>query len=167
MLVSLALLIDFANPKHRNMKSFVYLAVAAAAFTSAQDASSTSELVTAETTVPASVVAAPSLFEGETLQLTDAVLADVSATLDNASISDLFAFESNSTLATRSTRSCKLMPGDSLWPIPLIWSIFDILVGGRLIKATPIASVCYKEWPEYDAAECATLNADWLISDTQ
>jgi hypothetical protein len=101
--------------------------------------------------------------------LTDDVLADVAATIQNDTISSLFAFanSANSTVSKRSGHSCKTMPGDFLWPVSLVWDIFDLLLGGRLIKATPLAASCYKAWPEYDADTCATITAAWTSSDLQ
>jgi hypothetical protein len=89
---------------------------------------------------------------------------------ENVSISNLFTFgasSSNSTVSRRSTHTCKLLPGDLLWPIDLVWDIFDILLGGSLIKAAPLAAFCYPEWPEYNAAKCATITSEWLTSNLQ
>lgn len=152
------------------MKSLVYLAAATSAFVSlvsTQDTTNTTSVTVAAETVSASVSAAPTLFVGEAVQLTDAVLDNVTATINNDSISSLFTFSSNDTLARRTTHSCKLMPGDRLWPIKLVWDIFDLLLGGALIKASPLAAVCYPSWPQYNAAKCAAVTADWLISDLQ
>lgn len=149
------------------MKNLTYLAAATSAFAflaSAQD--TTISLSPAAETVTASVSAAPSLFTSESVQLTDAVLTDISTVLQDANISDLFSFDSgsNSTLSRRSGHHCKSLPGDLLWPAVRIWNIFDHLLGGALIKAVPLASVCYPSWPQYDAGACATLAAAWSTS---
>lgn len=155
------------------MKSLTYLVAATSALislASAQDANVTSSLSVAATQVAASVSAAPTLFTGETLQLTDSVLANVISNINNDTISSLFTFDSNSTNSTVSKRDahrCKLMPGDIFWPVNLIWEIFDILLGGALIKATPLAASCYTAWPEYNADTCATVTANWLLSQLQ
>jgi hypothetical protein len=146
------------------------MAAATSAFAilaSAQSISSSTSLAPAATTVASSVSAALDLFPAESIQLTDAILADVTSILDNVNISSLFAFESNSSLTKRSHPSCKLMPGDALWPSDRIWDIFDILLGRRLIKAAPLAAVCYPSWPEYDADSCSTITANWLLSNLQ
>jgi hypothetical protein len=59
------------------------------------------------------------------------------------------------------------MPGDEEWPSALTWEIFDLLLGGSLIKATPLAAYCYPDWPEYDADKCSEITANWIISDIQ
>jgi hypothetical protein len=140
-----------------------------ASVASAQAASGTLSLAPAATTVAASNPSAPPLFAPEAVQLTDEVLAKVAAAIQNKTISSLFTFGSNAGTDTskRSSRQCKLLPGDQLWPIGLVWDIFDLLLGGRLIKATPLAASCYPEWPEYDAGICATITSEWLTSNLQ
>lgn len=117
----------------------------------------------------ATEVSAPSLFSHERVQLTEDVLSDVSAALKNDTLSSMFGFASSSTsnaVAERGLRHrCKTMPGDFLWPVDLVWNIFDILLGGRLIKTVPLAAPCYTDWPEYNATKCAAITADWLNSD--
>jgi hypothetical protein len=128
-------------------------------------------LSTASLTTAATIVSMPGLFSYETKQLTKGVLEDVSAALQNNTLASMFAFGSNSTTSklTVSKRSvnhsCKVMPEDSLWPLDLIWDLFDGLLGGGLIKTVPLASYCYPDWPEYNASKCATITADWLSSD--
>ncbi len=66
------------------MKSLTCVAAATSALfslISAQNAIVTDSLTVAAATVAAMVPAAPVLFKGETLQLTDGVLADVIATI--------------------------------------------------------------------------------------
>ncbi|OQE42124.1 hypothetical protein PENCOP_c004G05671 [Penicillium coprophilum] len=127
---------------------------------------STASLTAAETTVTATANSAPALFDNEKVQLTEGVLSDVSATLQNNTIANMFAFANSSTISKRSVRhSCKSMPGDFWWPVDLIWDVFDILLGGSLIKTVPLASYCYPDWPQYNAAKCASITADWLNSD--
>lgn len=148
------------------MKTSPSLAVAAAVLGAVSAQSTvTSTLSPATTTVVST--ATPALFSNEVVQLTDGVLENVAAAINNESISSLFSFDSDSTASKRSTRACKLLPGDALWPITFIWDIFDILLGGALIKSTPLAAVCYPEWPEYDAAKCASVTADWYFSELQ
>lgn len=148
------------------MKTSPSLAAAAAVLGAVSAQSTvTSTLSPATTTVLST--ATPALFSNEVVQLTDGVLENVAAAINNESISSLFAFDSDSTASKRSARACKLLPGDRLWPITLIWDIFDILLGGALIKSSPLAAVCYPEWPEYDAAKCASITADWYFSELQ
>ncbi|KAJ5490416.1 FAD linked oxidase N-terminal [Penicillium expansum] len=127
---------------------------------------STTSLAAASTTVVATTDSAPLLFHNEKVQLTEGVLSDVAATLQNSTVANMFAFASDSSVAKRSVHnSCKVMPGDFLWPVELIWDVFDLLLGGSLIKTVPLGSYCYPDWPQYDAAKCASISADWLTSD--
>jgi hypothetical protein len=148
------------------MKSLTRLALATSALTSIAT-SLTVSLSPAATTVTASVSSAPSLFPGETIQLTNEILTDVATVLQDVDISGLFSFDLNLTFSERNARPCKLLPGDSLWPDTRIWDIFDLLLGGRLIKAVPLAAVCYPAWPEYNATSCAAITAEWLTSNLQ
>lgn len=106
------------------------------------------------------------LFDGETIQLTDNVIAELQDNPHLTAYASLFAFEDseNSTLSARTRRArralrCKTMPGDILYPGKAAWSVFDLLLGGALEKIVPIGSPCYKtsEYNNYDAAKCATL----------
>ncbi|ESZ91317.1 FAD binding domain protein [Sclerotinia borealis F-4128] len=153
------------------MKTSSSLVVAVAILCSVISAQSivTSTLSPATTTVVS--FSTPSLFSSEVVQLTEGVLDTVASSISNASISDLFAFgtdadaDADAAVAKRTTRACKLLPGDALWPITLIWDILDILLGGSLIKTTPLAAVCYPDWPEYDVTKCASITADWYFSE--
>jgi hypothetical protein len=105
-----------------------------------------------------STAAGASLFPAETLQLTDAVLANLSTTIQNQT--QLFAFGNNAS-ASASVKSCKVFPGDILWPSKSTWELFDLLLGGALVKTVPLAASCYSSWPEYDAAECEAVTSNW------
>ncbi|KAJ5459900.1 uncharacterized protein N7458_001452 [Penicillium daleae] len=99
------------------------------------------------------------LFTSETLQLT----ADALATLSQNQ-STLFQFGNSSTLSARTVGGCKVFPGDFWWPSSLVWTLFDKVLGGALIKTVPLAASCYSSWPEYDADTCATITDDWTNS---
>ncbi|KAL4861396.1 hypothetical protein BDV12DRAFT_208053 [Aspergillus spectabilis] len=125
-------------------------------------------LTSASLTVAATTVSpVATLFPVEMVQLTDEVLTDVSESIQNETISNMFLFGNDSTvsLSKRGRLSCKAMPGDWFWPSWLIWEIFDILLGRRLIKPTPLAAYCYPDRSEYDAVKCASISAGWLTSD--
>ncbi|KAL3478334.1 hypothetical protein BJX99DRAFT_224640 [Aspergillus californicus] len=147
----------------RTAVSSTLATLAVAAVATAQDASAAASLTPAATTVSPSAT----LFPLEAVQLTDDVLVDVAATIKNTSVSDLFAFAnaSASTLSKRDLPECKTKLGDSTWPSTLIWGVFDLLLGGRLIKAEPLAAYCYPDWPEYDADKCSTITTQWTSSD--
>ncbi|WQF79852.1 Putative berberine/berberine, FAD-binding domain, PCMH-type, FAD-binding, type PCMH, subdomain 2 [Colletotrichum destructivum] len=101
------------------------------------------------------------LFDQERVQLTDAVLANLTA-LQLSNIS-LFGFEDASSVEKRSLFGrCKTYPGDFLYPIGLVWNIFDLLLGGALTKTIPEASVCYDDFGNYDQAKCDFLTANWV-----
>lgn len=102
------------------------------------------------------------LFTSETLQLTEAALANVSSNQ-----TALFQFDNSSSLSTRSVNGCKVFPGDFLWPSNWVWSLFDKFLGGALIKTVPLAASCYSSWPQYDADECAAITDDWTNSNLQ
>jgi hypothetical protein len=149
------------------MKGIRELALVASA--SFAQATPTTSITAAATIVADTAVSAPPLFHHERVQLTEGVLAGVSEALQNESVAGMFAFansSSRSTLTERSTKhSCKLMPGDIRWPSERVWDVLDHLLGGNLIKTVPLASYCYPEWPQYNAAKCANITADWLNSD--
>lgn len=151
------------------VKSFT-LSLACAALAAAQSSDTPSftasvapaaETVAADTT-PAKVP----LFDTEVVQLTDDVVADLSNNPDVAKYASLFEFadSQNSNVSARTRRvrrsqRCKTMPGDLLYPIPLVWGIFDALLGGALEKIIPLGSPCYQDsqYNNYDAAKCASL----------
>ncbi|CAK7226599.1 hypothetical protein SBRCBS47491_006286 [Sporothrix bragantina] len=126
---------------------------------------------TVDTVAPAAAdVAATSsnateLFTSESVQLTDSVLANLTAL--NLSSIDMFTFDDASAASKRSNKckrstQCKVMPGNLLYPISLVWDIFGLLLGpGALIKTVPIASPCYTNWGNQNAAKCAFLDANW------
>lgn len=120
--------------------------------------------INASTLSPAAaVVSDAGLLTSETLQLTDDVLANLSA-IDLANAS-LFNFDDNATTVDKRSLSCKVFPGDSAYPSTLVWYIFDLLIGGRLIKTVPLAAPCYSDWPaETNAALCTTITNNWTDS---
>ena len=100
------------------------------------------------------------LFESETIQLTEHVIATL-----NASHAALFDFGNSSSCASkRSTGGCKVFPGDQAWPSNFIWELFNNYLGDALIKTVPLAASCYSSWPEYDLTKCKSVTADWTNS---
>jgi hypothetical protein len=131
----------------------------------AQD--TTASITVAATTVSSTSDSGATYFPDEKVQLTDSVIASLDDTISNATILSLFDFASNdsSELTSRSTVSCKTFPGDNAWPPELIWNIFDLLLGGRLIKTVPSAASCHRDWPkQYNAADCAYVTSEWTDS---
>ncbi|KAK4097890.1 FAD-binding domain-containing protein [Parathielavia hyrcaniae] len=105
--------------------------------------------------------------EPAALQLTDAVLGNLTA-LQLSNI-ELFLFDSN-TSSTSVKRTdvgdCKVYPGDARWPSRLIWAVFNLLSGGALIETVPIGAVCYLNSGVYNAAKCQSIIDNWTQSDT-
>jgi len=113
----------------------------------------------------AEIVSGEGLFASEKIQLTDAVIANLSDY--RLSTLGLFSFGSEDSSGTQSRRSlkpqakCKTYPGDVAWPSAPIWNLIDVLLGGALIKTIPEASPCYAEWGAYSASRCQSLTDTW------
>lgn len=119
-------------------------------------------LVANEGTVSAAAESA-----GDNLELTDAVLANLTD-LHLTDI-DFFKFGDDGESAYKrglGFASCKTMPGDLTWPGKVVWKVFNLLTGGALIKTVPFGAVCY-EGEHYDADACARIIDNWTNSDTQ
>ena len=100
-----------------------------------------------------------------TFQLTDAVLAELSAQeLSNIS---LFKFPEEDTAKRSLFSGCKTYPGDFLWPSKLVWKVLNLLTGGALIETVPIGAVCYPNSEHYDVAKCNDIIENWTKSETQ
>lgn len=101
------------------------------------------------------------LLPEESIQLTSAILSNLTE-LDLTNIT-YFDFDTGSAEAKRSLLlpRCKTYPGDLLWPLDIAWRVFDLLVGGALIKTTPIGAPCYDDFGSKDAAKCAVVADHW------
>lgn len=102
----------------------------------------------------------------ETVQLTDAVLANLTQ-LELSNIS-LFTFPDTEGVEKRAlpNNKCKTFPGDLFYPTELVWKVFNLLTGGALIKTVPLGAACY-QGEHYDAEKCQYLLDNWSNSDTQ
>lgn len=99
-------------------------------------------------------------FPFEATQLTPGVLANLTAL--NLTGIEYFNFgNASSTLTKRYSAGCKALPGDLAWPPDFIWSVFDLLLGGALIKSVPVAAPCFSDWPQYNPDECKTITSQW------
>ncbi|KAI1134141.1 FAD-binding domain-containing protein [Hypoxylon sp. FL0543] len=102
------------------------------------------------------------LFPGETHQLTDGVLAN----LTNLGLTNiiLFAFADPATAANQSIIGpCKTFPGEFVvFPGDITNRVFDLLLGGSLIQTKPFASPCYSDYGNQDAAKCAEITSHWM-----
>ncbi|KAI3329677.1 FAD-binding domain-containing protein [Ustulina deusta] len=64
--------------------------------------------------------------------------------------------------------TCRALPGDKAWPSVSDWNKLNATVGGRLIRGTPIAEVCYSNNEDgivADSAACAVLQEQWPYVD--
>ncbi|KAI2619618.1 FAD-binding domain-containing protein [Hypoxylon sp. NC1633] len=60
---------------------------------------------------------------------------------------------------------CKAAPGSQGWPSEKTWAAFNQSTGGKLIRAVPPGAVCHPSQPTYNAAQCATVAAEWPLYD--
>ncbi|KAL3420422.1 hypothetical protein PVAG01_08921 [Phlyctema vagabunda] len=62
-----------------------------------------------------------------------------------------------------SSKNCRSVPGDALWPDQSTWAALNVSVSGRLIRNQPVAAVCYRgqDWVDYDANSCDFVTANW------
>jgi hypothetical protein len=128
----------------------------------------TTSIAPAQQTVSADSNSSVPLNTAETVQLTTEVLQNLTSQLNDTTVS-YFNFGNDTTITTtkRSASGCKVFPGDKAWPVDILWDIFDLLLGGRLIKTVPSASSCYSGWGDQNAAECAYVNSEWTDSHFQ
>lgn len=127
----------------------------------------TTSIAPAQQTVSADSNSSVPLNAAETVQLTTEVLQNLTTQLNDTTVS-YFNFGNDTTTTTkRSATGCKVFPGDRAWPVDILWDIFDLLLGGRLIKTVPSASSCYSAWGDQDAAKCAYVNSEWTDSHFQ
>ncbi|KAE8146591.1 hypothetical protein BDV25DRAFT_162183 [Aspergillus avenaceus] len=146
------------------MKTMMASGLAALVLTTVVGVSNAS-VIPSLTAAAAIVSSAATPFSRERVQLTDEVLANLSLTIGNSSISNTFQF-ADAIHENGSQRSCKVMPGSPLWPSDRHWDLFDVLLGHRLVKTVPLAAPCFPNWPEYDVDKCTIITGDWMTSNT-
>ncbi|KAF6796333.1 restculine oxidase [Colletotrichum sojae] len=119
------------------------------------------------TVAPAAEVLTGDLLDEENVQLTDAVLINLTdLSLSNISLFDFgtsVAGEKRSTTA-RTFNKCKTYPGDVLWPSKAVWGVFSLLTGFAVTETVPIGASCYDEFGNYDAARCDYITKEWTNS---
>lgn len=119
------------------------------------------------TIAPAGEVVASVEDDVSRIQLTDAVLANLTALkLTNASLFD-FGGKDARRHSTNVTGTCKVFPGEAGYPAPPAWTVLDLLTGGGLIKTVPIGAICYRNTTAYNAVKCQDMLANWTKSETQ
>ncbi|KAH8159335.1 hypothetical protein CIB48_g8903 [Xylaria polymorpha] len=69
------------------------------------------------------------------------------------------------------TLRCRIIPGDSSWPVDSIWADLNGTLNGRLMATVPIAAPCHKSafgQPNalFDEDECVTLRDNWFFPET-
>lgn len=116
------------------------------------------------------VVTSSESLKEETVQLTEAVLANLTdLSLSNIS---LFDFETTTAGEKRSGKArdftkCKTYPGDALWPSTIVWKVFNLLTGFAVSETVPIGASCYDDFGNYDAARCEYITSQWTNSTIQ
>lgn len=76
-----------------------------------------------------------------------------------------FAGAASESANRRAAPSCRAYPGSKDWPSHIVWKVFDLLVGGVLIKSVPLAAPCFNSWPEArDEETCAYIKEHWSES---
>jgi hypothetical protein len=132
------------------MKGTAYLAAFAilssgvsASLVQRQDAAATTATISEAAASTITPTASSVLLPFELVQLTDADLDPLNDTLTSLFGFDTDVQSTNATAVKARSIGCKTFPGDALWPIKLIWGVFDILLGGALIETVPIAAPCY------------------------
>lgn len=122
------------------------------------------EDVASEVVSPASSDSSAPLFDVERQQLTNSSLQAIAELeeLDDVDVS-IFEFEGDPRIQKRSLwQKCKTYPGDLLYPSRTVWGLFDLLIGGKLIKTTPYASVCYDDFGNKDSTACSEVSSTWI-----
>ncbi|KAI4704725.1 hypothetical protein J4E89_009602 [Alternaria sp. Ai002NY15] len=126
------------------------------------------DVAPAAATVSTNSPAGVALFPNEAVQLTNDALNAAARQTSEIDVVSLFGFDNEEeTTHGISSGQCKVFPGDSDYPEESVWSTFDNLLGGALIKTTPIAAPCYKDsaWNDYNEAKCADISARFTTSD--
>ncbi|KAJ5681032.1 hypothetical protein N7536_012171 [Penicillium majusculum] len=59
------------------------------------------------------------------------------------------------------TADCKCDPSMPCWPATTEWSSLNDTISGRLIKTTPVASVCYRSEPTFNLETCQFVRSNW------
>lgn len=141
---------------------WLHLSLVCVAGAVAQRSTTSSFTAPAAETVAADSPANIALFAGETIQLTDRVIASLRGNQDVTDYASLFNFGSANGKSKTYSR-CKAIPGDPQYPNKTTWDMFDRLLGGALEKIVPIGSPCYKnsEYNNYDAERCAYLVSNY------
>lgn len=89
----------------------------------------------------------------------------LSTALIPANIVSLFDFDTEVDVTARSSgQQCRVFPGDTAWPLDVVWNFLDLVLGkGALIKTVPLAAPCYNGY-HYNQTKCAALTANWTNS---
>lgn len=70
-------------------------------------------------------------------------------------------------LSNKASKQCRSFPGDTSWPSPQDWSLFNETLGGKLIATIPIASSCHGDsFTPYNAEQCSALQQVWDFPET-
>lgn len=142
--------------------------IVSGAVTAQEAETAVSSTVSSITVLQATVTSQPTqtLLPFETLQLTTEAVEGLNETeLELFAFGDTKSDEQSTSPLTRRTQACKVYPGDDLWPLEIVWKLFDIVLGGALLKPLPKARVCWGD--SYDEAACNAISANWTNSYSQ
>ncbi|KAF2470819.1 uncharacterized protein BDR25DRAFT_314484 [Lindgomyces ingoldianus] len=104
------------------------------------------------------------LFKGETIQLTAAVLDAITQDEITAPYSRLFSFDDNPQIAheQRQRKACKTFPGDEDWPSRLARNAFNKTLNGAPISTVPIGASCYvSNFGPKDDKKCSYVTSNF------
>lgn len=63
------------------------------------------------------------------------------------------------------SRDCKVFPGDADWPSESLWTGLELLAENDLVRAIPMAQVCYANGTgSVNESACASLTDGWNIA---
>jgi hypothetical protein len=60
--------------------------------------------------------------------------------------------------------ACKAHPQQPGWPSSADWAQLNQAVGSRLLAPAPLAAVCHRKHPSYNAGACERVRSNWASS---
>lgn len=59
---------------------------------------------------------------------------------------------------------CKARPNSADWPSTSTWARLNATVSGALLRPNPLASVCHRDFPNYNEQQCNYTKSRWTSS---
>lgn len=75
----------------------------------------------------------------------------------------LFVASASAAAVSGKRPNCLYIPGDAEYPSNTEWDTLNTTVGGRLLRGTPVAEVCYG--PDANETTCSDLQGSWGVVD--